>query len=288
MDGFLNIYKEKGYTSFDLCNKIKHKFKEPKVGHTGTLDPNATGVMQLVLGKATKLLPLLEDHIKVYEPTIHFGILTDTLDPDGNVIKEEDVVNFNIDDVNNALKELIKQEEQIPPIYSAIKVNGKKLYEYARENKEVEIKPRKIKIYELYTVSDLYYEDGYLSIKLHMKVSKGFYVRSLVRDLAQKLNTIGIMSDLVRIQTGDFKLENSIKILDVKEEDLISVEDIFSSYPRFDCREYLVKLIKNGVMLDERQMTCKSPFTVYYNDKLIAIYEPVGNNKYKKVQYFGD
>lgn len=288
MDGFLNIYKEKGYTSFDVCNKIKHKFEEPKVGHTGTLDPNATGVMQLALGKATKLLPLLEDHIKVYEPTIHFGILTDSLDPDGKIVQEEDVPYFNMDDVNNALKELLKQEEQIPPIYSAIKVNGKKLYEYARENKEVEIKPRKVKIYELYSISGLYHEDGYLTLKLHMKVSRGFYVRSLVRDLAQKLNTIAIMSDLVRIQTGDFKLEDSIKIEDVKETNLIKVEDVFSSYPRFDAKEYLVKLIKNGVMLDERQMTCKSPFTVYYDNKLIAIYEPVGNNKYKKVQYFGD
>lgn len=287
MDGFFNIFKEKGYTSFDVCNKIKHIFKEKKVGHTGTLDPNATGVMQIAVGRATKLLPLLEDHVKVYEPTIHFGILTDTLDPDGKIIEQKTVPSFTIKDVDNALQKLKETTSQIPPIYSAIKVNGKKLYEYARENKEVEIKERPIKIYSLETISDLYLEEGFLSVKLRMTVSKGFYVRSLVRDLASLLNTIGIMSDLVRIQTGDFNIIDSKKIDDINESDIISVEDVFNKFPRFDCKPYLVPLIKNGIMLDERQMNCNSPFTVYYNNKLLAIYAPK-DEKYYRVQYFGD
>lgn len=287
MDGFFNIYKEKGYTSFDVCNKIKHLFKEKKVGHTGTLDPNAVGVMQIAVGRATKLLPIFEDHIKIYEPTIHFGILTDTLDPEGKIIKEEDVPNFTLDDVKKKLEILKNKTTQIPPIYSAIKVNGKKLYEYARENKEVEIKERPIKIYELEAISDLYYEDGYLALKLRMKVSKGFYVRSLVRDLANELNTIGIMSDLVRIQTGDFNILNSKKLSEISCDDLMKIEDVFSEYPRFNARPYLVPLIKNGIMLDERQMTCDCPFTVYFEDKLLAIYAPK-DDRYYRVQYFGD
>lgn len=288
MDGFFNIYKEKGYTSFDVCNKIKHMFHEKKVGHTGTLDPNAVGVMQIAVGRATKLLPLLEDHTKVYEPTIHFGILTDTLDPDGKIIEEASVPSFLLSDVKAKLEILKGRTTQLPPIYSAIKVNGRKLYEYARENKDVEIKERPVKIYELDTVSDLYYEDGYLALKLHMKVSKGFYVRSLVRDLATLLNTIAIMSDLVRIETGDFKLKDAIRLSHLNESNLISVEDVFLKYPRFDAKDYLVPLIKNGIMLDERQMSCRSPFTVYHNNKLLAIYAPLDDNNYYRVQYFGD
>lgn len=288
MDGFFNIYKEKGYTSFDVCNKIKHMFHEKKVGHTGTLDPNAVGVMQIAVGRATKLLPLLEDHTKVYEPTIHFGILTDTLDPEGKIIEEASVPSFSLSDVKAKLEILKGRTTQLPPIYSAIKVNGRKLYEYARENKDVEIKERPVKIYELDTVSDLYYEDGYLALKLHMKVSKGFYVRSFVRDLATLLNTIAIMSDLVRIETGDFKLKDAIRLSHLKESNLISVEDVFLKYPRFDAKDYLVPLIKNGIMLDERQMSCRSPFTVYHNNKLLAIYAPLDDNNYYRVQYFGD
>lgn len=288
MDGFFNIYKEKGYTSFDVCNKIKHMFHEKKVGHTGTLDPNAVGVMQIAVGRATKLLPLLEDHTKVYEPTIHFGILTDTLDPEGKIIEEASVPSFSLSDVKAKFEILKGRTTQLPPIYSAIKVNGKKLYEYARENKDVEIKERPVKIYELDTVSDLYYEDGYLALKLHMKVSKGFYVRSFVRDLATLLNTIAIMSDLVRIETGDFKLKDAIRLSHLKESNLISVEDVFLKYPRFDAKDYLVPLIKNGIMLDERQMSCRSPFTVYHNNKLLAIYAPLDDNNYYRVQYFGD
>ena len=288
MNGFFNINKEKNFTSFDCCNKIKYKFKEKKVGHTGTLDPNATGVMQIAVGKATKLLPLLEDHTKVYLATVKFGLLTDTLDPEGKVLNDEGKVDIRIEDINNELISLSKEESQIPPIYSAIKVDGKKMYEYAREGKTVELKPRPVKVYQSNIASDLYYEDDHLCVKILLKVSKGFYVRSFVRDLAQRLGTIAIMSDLQRIETGNFNIENSKLLSEVTENDLISIEEVFKDLPRFDCKEYLVKLIKNGVELDERQMTCKSPFLVYYDNKLIAVYEPKDENKYKLVVYLGD
>ena len=121
MDGFFNVNKEKGYTSFDVCNYIKHKFKEKKVGHSGTLDPNATGVMQVAVGKATKLLPLLEDHNKTYIATVRFGILTDTLDPEGNVLETNIPTNLDLSIIKEKVKELSKKATQIPPIYSAIK-----------------------------------------------------------------------------------------------------------------------------------------------------------------------
>ena len=175
MNGFFNIYKEKGLTSFDVCNKIKYMMKERKVGHTGTLDPNAVGVMQIAVGKATKLLPLLEDHIKVYEPTVKFGILTDSLDPDGKILETSEVPNITLKDIEDKLEKLSSITEQIPPIFSAIKVNGKKLYEYARNGQEVEIKPRPVKIFESMISSDFFMEDNHLCIKIKLKVSKGFY-----------------------------------------------------------------------------------------------------------------
>ena len=288
MNGFFNINKEKNFTSFDCCNKIKYKFKTKKVGHTGTLDPNATGVIQIAVGKATKLLSLLEDHTKVYLATVKFGILTDTLDPEGKVLEERPNPDITLDDINDKLVELSKQDSQIPPIFSAIKVNGKKLYQYAREGKEVKLEPRPIKIYESKMASDLYFEDDHLCVKILLKVSKGFYVRSFVRDLAEKLDSIAIMSDLQRIETGNFSIENSKLLSEVTENDLISIEEVFKDLPRFVCKEYLVKLIKNGIELDQRQMTCKSPFLVYYQDKLIAVYEMKDETKYKLVVYLGD
>lgn len=285
--GFLNIYKEKGMTSFDVCNKIKHLLHIKKVGHSGTLDPNATGVMQVALGKATKLLPILEDHKKIYEATIKFGLITDTLDPEGKILKTEEVPSFSFQDIDNAINELKKQTMQIPPIYSAIKVEGKKLYEYAREGKEVELKPRPIKIYEAYRTSDFFIEDGYKCIKILLTVSKGFYVRSFVNDLASRLNTIAIMSDLVRISIANYHIKDAILLKDLVESNIISVEDTFNYLKRLDVKEYLVKLIKNGITLDQRQIETDKPFLVYFNNELLAIYEPFAKYKYKIVQYFG-
>lgn len=288
MDGFFNVNKEKGYTSFDVCNYIKHKFKEKKVGHSGTLDPNATGVMQVAVGKATKLLPLLEDHNKTYIATVRFGILTDTLDPEGNVLETNIPTNLDLSIIKEKVKELSKKTKQIPPIYSAIKVNGKKLYEYARNNIDIEIKERPCKVFYSEIVTDLYDEDGYPTIRIMLEVSKGFYVRSFVRDLGEALGTIAIMQDLVRTKTGVFEIKDSYLINEVSEDSLIPIDALFSSSPIFYANDYLAKLIKNGVELDERQMKVKEPFRVYYNDKLIAIYAPSNHNKYKIVQYFGD
>lgn len=288
LNGFLNINKPKGITSFDVCQKLKKKLNIKKIGHSGTLDPNATGVMQIALGDATKLLPILEDHNKTYLATIKFGILTDTLDPDGKIIKEEDVVNLSEAIIDEKIKESLNQTSQLPPIYSAIKVNGKKLYEYAREGKEVDIKPREVKIYEATRVGSLELKDGHFLVNVRLKVSKGFYVRSYVRDLASSLNTIAIMSDLIREEIESFNIKDSISIEDVTIDNIISIEEVFAHFYRYEAASYLVKLIKNGIELDERQLVINEPFTVYYNNKLIAIYKPYKENKYKIVKYLGD
>lgn len=288
INGFFNVRKDKGMTSFDVCQKIKKLFQTPKVGHSGTLDPNAVGVMQIAVGKATKLLPILDDHKKTYLATVMFGILTETLDPEGEVIEKRTVNFLNLEAIDKAIDFLKKEKNQIPPIYSAIKVNGKKLYEYARAKEEIELKPRPVTIYEAKRTTDIYYENGQPMIKVRLTVSKGFYVRSFVRDLAAKLDTIAIMSDLTREAIEDYKLENSISLEDISIENLISIEETFKDYPKFYCKDYLVKLIKNGITLDERQIESDTPFLVYHNDKLLAIYAPYEKNKYKIVQYLGD
>lgn len=281
MDGFLIVNKEKGYTSFDCCNKIKHKFKISKVGHTGTLDPNATGVLVIALGRATKALPLLEEHTKEYLATVRFGAKSDTLDIDGNIEVTNIGYKPDINKIKETLNILKEKETQLPPLYSAIKVNGKKLYEYARENKEVEIKEKSIKIYDLDLASDLYLSDGFYHIKLKMKVSKGFYVRSLIRDLGEIINCDTLMSDLVRLSSGDFKIEDSKLIDDITESDLIPLIKPFDKLERLDIKEYLYKLVLNGITLDERQIKTDKMFIVRYNGKDLAIYEPIDKYKYK-------
>lgn len=285
MDGFFNVNKEKGYTSFDVCNYIKHKFKEKKVGHSGTLDPNATGVMQVAVGKATKLLPLLEDHNKTYIATVRFGILTDTLDPEGNVLETNIPTNLDLSIIKEKVKELSKKTTQIPPIYSAIKVNGKKLYEYQRKGIDIEVKERNIKIYSSEILSDLRYINNHYEIDIKLNVSKGFYVRSYARDLGIMLNGNAVLKELRRTKAGEFCVENSVSLDELREEDCISIFKQFD-FPKVEVNDYLKNLVLNGVTLDERQTTINQVFYVTNKCDIIAIYEPVDEKKYKPVLIF--
>lgn len=271
MDGFLIINKPKGITSFGVCNKIKHLFNERHVGHTGTLDPDTTGVLVIGLGKACKLMSLLNEHDKEYQTTIMLGKSSDTLDISGNII-EDNVTNISDDDIKNALFELSKRESQIPPMYSAIKVNGKKMYELAREGKQVDLKPRDIKIYN-YELIDIKRIDGYQAIDIKLSVSKGFYVRSYARDLGEILNVPSLMFLLDRLSAGDYKKSDSIDLDDIKEKDIISIENMFD-FKKIEVNDYMARLVKNGIYLDERQIITNECFKVYNNSKLIAIYEP--------------
>ena len=279
MDGFLIVNKPKGITSQCVCNKIKHKFNTSKVGHSGTLDPNATGVMVVALGRATKTLKLIEADTKAYIARIRFGILTDTLDICGNEVNRIDM-KPTLDDIKKALVILKDKKEQIPPLTSAIKVNGKKLYEYQREGKDIELKPRQVLLNDYKILSDIEKVDGYYEISILVDVTKGYYVRSFARDLGELLNGFAILSDLNRVRSGKYSIDESVTIDEAKDSDIISIREFFD-LKVLDIKDYLIPLVKNGVTLDERQTNLDEPFYVNSKDGILAIYEPVGNNKYK-------
>lgn len=269
MDGILVVDKPKGPTSRDVVNQVSKILGTKKVGHTGTLDPIATGVLVLTIGKGTKLTEMLQASTKEYIATATFGIETDTLDTEGTIIKEEPVT-ITKEDVKRALKEMEGTYEQEVPIYSAIKVNGKKLYEHARKNEQVEELPKR-------TVT--IYETEFLSLKenratFRVVVSKGTYIRSFIRDLAEKLNTVAIMSDLRRTKQGMFSVEESHPLEEItKDIKLISLIDAVSIPKQETTGEILFK-IKNGAVFE---MTQNSPIVLWTNNgKALAIYEQDG------------
>ncbi len=282
MDGFFIIDKEKGYTSFDVCNKIKHKFSELHVGHTGTLDPNATGVLVVSLGKACKTLNLIGDKTKEYVCTIEFNKSYDTIDPTGNLIEESNK-EVTIDEIKKTCDILKEKTTQIPPSFSALKVNGKRSYELARKGIEVKHEAREAHIFDLDIRSELKTNGSLQYIDIYLKVSRGFYVRSFVRDLCEMLYICGNMYDLRRISSGIFNISNAKKIDELTFEDLFEISDVFSYLDKLEVKDYLVNLINNGVILDERQIKTDKPFIVTNKGKNLAIYEPVGDFKYKRV-----
>ena len=284
MDGFFIIDKPKDMTSFDLCNILKKKLNIKKVGHFGTLDPNATGLMIVAINKATKLLRLIDDGSKSYLATIVFGYDSTSLDLDGNITKDIKM-DVNEKDVIEALNELLKKNEWLPPMTSAIKINGMKLYEYQKKNIDVELKPREGRLLSYELKSDLRYIDGHYEIDILLEVTRGFYIRSLARDLGILLDGCAIVKDLRRTSTGGYSLKDS-KALDlVTENDLISIEDFFD-FPKVYVDDFISKLVKNGVELDERQTTISGIFYVCDKFGIIAIYEEKEKNKYKPVLIF--
>lgn len=234
MDGIIVINKPIRCTSYNIVYRVKKIFKE-KVGHTGTLDPLATGVLPILIGKGTKLSNYLMEHDKEYIATLRLGKKTDTLDAEGEVIEEREVDDniFNKDKIDEVLNKFIGKIEQIPPLYSAIKVNGKKLYEYARNGQNVEVKPRQV---EIYKINLLNIDKEQKEIKFKVNCSKGTYIRTLCLDIAEKLGSIGYMSSLQRTRVGRFKIKDAITIDELEKNEqnneflnkkLISIEDIF-------------------------------------------------------------
>ena len=213
MDGIIVINKHKGCTSHDIVYKVKKVFNE-KVGHTGTLDPMATGVLPLLIGKGTLCSKYLINHDKTYRVNLQLGKKTDTADSEGNIIEEREVNQENLekDYIKEVLKKFVGKQNQIPPIYSAIKVNGKKLYEYARKGQSVSIEPRNI---EIYNIQLLDIDNNNNQLKFQVSCSKGTYIRSLCEDIAKRLGTVGYMLELERLRVGDFKIENSITIQEI-------------------------------------------------------------------------
>lgn len=262
MDGIIVVNKPKEYTSNDVVCKVKRILKE-KVGHTGTLDPNATGVLPLLIGKGTLLSKYLVNHDKKYEAVIKLGIKTDTADIEGKIIEEKKVDKNKLikENIERIFKTLIGEQEQVPPIYSAIKVNGKKLYEYARNGKEVEIKPRKITIYNL-VLNNINLQENELIFTV--ECSKGTYIRTLCEKIAEELNTVGYMKELNRLTVGDFKIENSVTIEEIENGNIniITIEDFFKAKEKIILDNKKIQLFLNGVQL-----------TFNYKDDLYKIYD---------------
>ena len=207
MFGFLNVYKPAGITSHDVVSCLRRVTKIKQIGHTGTLDPFAEGLLLICIGKATRLIEYLDDD-KAYTGVIQLGSATDTYDKESKIIKTSDKM-VTKTDIESALIHFTGEIEQLPPIYSAIKVNGKKLYQYAREGKEVKIEPRRVNISSLEILD---FDEANRQVTLHIECSKGTYIRSIANDLGEKLGTYGHLIKLIRTKVGDFKVNDSIKL----------------------------------------------------------------------------
>jgi len=281
MNGILIIDKPKDITSRDVVNSVIKKFNTKKVGHTGTLDPIATGVLVICVGTATKLVDELTSNDKEYIATIKLGIGTDTLDTEGKILKEEKCIKSKeeIMDVLNSFKGTYDQEV---PLYSAVRINGKKLYEYAREGIEVKLPKRKVEIKSIELIDDIIYDDDKTIFKFKCSVSKGTYIRSLIRDIAIKLNTVGIMTDLRRIRQGNFKIEDSVKIDDVSNNSLISIIDILN-YKKVEITNKNRKQIYNGAIIDN--IYNEEEILFIENNEAIALYKKYDKDKNKLKPY---
>ena len=283
MDGVFLVDKEAGVTSRDVVNEIIKKTETSKVGHTGTLDPLATGVLVICVGKATKLVDYLSSADKTYIAEITLGLETDTLDCEGS-IKNEKFVSCSDEEIIKAIFSMKGKYEQEVPLYSAVKVNGKKLYEYAREGLKVELPKREVQIFDIKLSSPIKRYDGKIIFSIECCVSKGTYIRSLVRDIALKLHTIGIMSKLRRVKQGRFSVENCKKIDDIRIKDMIGIRDLLSDLPTVTVDNGLKKDILNGKILDSLYNTNQVLF-VDQNNFALAIYHIYDKDKTKLKPY---
>lgn len=285
MDGILVINKPKNCTSHDIVYKIKKIFGE-KVGHTGTLDPNATGVLPILIGNGTKLSKYLIDHDKTYIATIQLGIKTDTADSEGIEIEKRNVPQLQKTEVINALNMFLGKQIQTPPIYSAIKVKGKKLYEYARKGQEVEIPKREIQIYSI-ELKEIREMENQIIIKVDC--SKGTYIRSLCEDIAEKLGTVGYMKELQRTKVGQFKLENSITIEQLEENknndlflknNIITMQELLKQNQSIKLTSKELEMFYNGVKLNKEYEN--GIYTIYTENTVFVGTGIVENNKLKR------
>lgn len=287
MDGIVNIYKEAGYTSFDVVAKLRGILRERRMGHTGTLDPQATGVLPVCIGKATKLCELLLDKEKAYEAVMLLGVTTDTEDMTGNVLTENDV-KITEEDIRFVAEKFTGVYGQVPPMYSALKVDGKRLYELAREGKEIERKPREVEIFENTPLSFETDAAGYVkTVTLRVRCSKGTYIRSLLRDMGEYLGCGACMKSLVRTQAGAFSIESALTLDEVEkardegrlDEIILPIDSFLTKYPAVTVVSEFEKYLYNGNQLSPDMLTETiqpqegDGFRVYdTNDKLIGLY----------------
>ncbi len=272
MDGIIIVNKQKGCTSHDVVNRVKWIVKE-KVGHTGTLDPLATGVLPLLIGKGTLCSKYLINHDKEYEVSLKLGIATNTMDAEGKVVEKREVKERVLEksNVEKILSSFVGKQKQEPPMYSAIKVAGKKLYEYARRGEKVEVPKREIEIYsiELIGINKISKE-----IEFKVNCSKGTYIRSLCVDIAKKMETVGYMSDLQRLKVGEFNIKNSIVIdnsIDKKslENHIITIEELFKDKEEIELNSKNLMLFLNGVKINNEKK--EGIYRIYSSNKFIGL-----------------
>ena len=272
MNGVINIYKNTGMTSFDVVAMVRRVAKMKKVGHTGTLDPAASGVLPVCLGKATKIIDYIMENKKVYRVNLKLGMVTDTYDLEGEVLREEDASHITKDEILNCINSFLGTIDQVPPMYSALKQNGVRLYELARQGIEVHREARKITIYSIENIKI----ESNDNIQMDVCCSKGTYIRSLCYDIGEKLNVGATMTALERIQNGTFTKEEAINIEDLTEEllekHIISNEKALDSFEKITVNEKFGKLLRNGVKVFDNRMYSEE---VEFN-KLYRVYEDNG------------
>lgn len=253
MDGIIVIRKEKGYTSHDVVARLRGILHMKKIGHTGTLDPEAEGVLPVALGKATRLVDMITEKEKTYEAVMRLGLVTDTQDMTGTVLRQEEVT-VTPEETEEALASFVGEQMQIPPMYSALKVNGKKLYELAREGKTVERKARPVHFFEIRLL-----EMELPLVRFRVTCSKGTYIRTLCHDIGEKLGCGAAMESLLRTQVGRFELKDSLTLSQVEEtvadgtveEKILGIEEALKEYPGVFCTKTGDRLLANGNPLDQ-------------------------------------
>ena len=290
VSGIVNVYKEKGFTSFDVVAKMRGIFHQKKVGHTGTLDPDAEGVLPICLGKATRVCDLLTDKDKVYEAVMLLGKSTDTQDVSGEIIEKSVVVPTN-EEIEKAIHSFVGKQKQIPPMYSALKVNGKKLYDYARAGIEIERKSREVTIYEIKIVS---IEQPRVTFRV--RCSKGTYIRTLCKDIGEKLGCGACMDELKRTMVGRFELKDALTLSQIEEyvkngninQIVHNIDEMFEHLNRYIVSEKYNKFLYNGNALKKEWFTddesvdsqiriydCKGEFYgIYSYNKIRDEYKP--------------
>lgn len=296
--GIINVYKEKGYTSHDVVARLRKILGQKKIGHTGTLDPDAEGVLPVCLGKATKVCDLLADQDKTYQAILLLGQSTDTQDVSGEVLKSAEVTS-SIKEVYEAVQAFQGEYAQIPPMYSALKVNGKKLYELAREGKTVERKARQVHIHEIKI-----HEIVLPRVSMTVSCSKGTYIRTLCHDIGEKLGCGGCMEQLLRTQVGPFYIEDSLKLEEIEilqdlnqiSEHVQAIDSLFQMYPAVSVKREHLKMLLNGNALYSRQV---EKYGIPEREGLVRMYDTDGNfhaiyeylkkeNRFRPVKMFYD
>ena len=279
MNGILIINKPLGYTSRDVVNIVSKKFNTKKIGHTGTLDPNASGVLVICVGQALKLIELMDEFDKEYIADVILGIETDTLDMDKNAtIINEKTVNIDKEKIIKVVNSFRKKYIQEVPKYSAVKVNGKKLYEYARSNTPIELPKKEVDIKDINIIDDIKQIDGKIYFKIKCTVSKGTYIRSLIRDIGYELRCPAVMNTLIRTRIGNFDINNSYTLDDIENGNykLINILDAFANIPKIIVTNDVVKKISNGMILD-KFFDGDMAFILNDNNELLALYKNVDN-----------